>query len=129
MDREQIESSLAGRELVLKYKQGGVIDHERNYRSGDHDPESARVIGMFLAMYARDKSTDAFELSRKIIGNGCMGVLPWNDPRHAIRSVIRADEIENQTEAARLRFEWAAPVRVSDVRESDGIVYVDLEAS
>ena len=130
MNSEQIQTRLGGRELVLKYKQGGVIDRERIYRSGDDDPETLRAIVLFFGLYARDKETQEFNLSTKIIGNGAMGVHPWVDPIQFQNALSAADASGNEAEANRIRHDWSAPIRIADVREgAGGIIYVDLEAS
>jgi len=128
--RDLIKMYLTGKTLVLKYKHGGRIDEERIYNSTDDDPETIKVIGIFLAMYAHDEKTNKPDLSHNIIGNGVMGLLPWDDPGESLHRMQQAQKEGGTKESETMSYDWSGPIRVSDVREgADGTVFVDMEAS
>jgi|LakMenEpi03Aug12_release.lakeMendotaPanAssembly.Ray.scaffolds.fasta_scaffold485729_2 hypothetical protein len=127
---KMIKRHLSDKVLILKYKKGSRIQEERTYSSADDAPETVRVIGTWLSMYARDKRTNKFDLSHNIIGNGFMCFLPWEDAGAAFDVLEKARQEGDTPESAKISFEWAGPVRVADVREGpDGTIFVDMEAS
>jgi len=128
---------LGGRQMIVRFKKGGRIRDEHVYDSAVADKESQLAITAVLWMTARtegDGRNPRIEVGPHMIGNGMIGLLPWENlqdhfQKHGFNS--ETNKFDNPApDFEKDRFDMATPMRVADVIEQpNGTVLVSIESS
>jgi hypothetical protein len=103
-----------GRHVVVVFRKGGRIAEERRYDSEGDSLEEVMGVELAIGILAHKKP-----IGIDLIGQGWIGVLPWDLERFQKREFNQAE-----------KFQTSCPVRVADVVENaqTGITTIYLES-